>query len=144
MGDHGPGQGGFIGFEAPASNIDTSASALAGKEFRGVVFKNESSGEDTEPIWASANALGGIDGGHYTDFENGIASGTMVHLDFLTQLSPGVVTGTLTDVSNPTPVVEDFTFMVSEINGKYFIFGIADESDSPAQSQPYNFLVMEN
>lgn len=141
IGDHGPGQGGFVGFEAPASNIAISAAALAGKEFRGVVFKNgNDSGEDTEPVWARANPAGGIDGGHYTDFDNGVESTPMVHLAFVTQSSPGVVTGTLTDLSFPN--TENFTFMVSEINGKYFIFGIAAEGGD--NSRPYNFLVMEN
>jgi hypothetical protein len=68
-----------------------------------------------------------------------VESATLVELAFGARFSPGVVNGTLTELSDSS--VENFTFMISVINGKHFIFGIATEGG--VATQPYNFLIME-
>ncbi len=139
IGDNGPNAGGFIGMEAPATNVDLSAAALAGKEFRGVLFRNGSTGDDTALIWGRPNAAGALDGGTYFDIEAGTEN-QEVTVTFGTQSSPGVVSAVL-DPLLAGLASEDFTVMVNEINGKYFVFGISTVEG--ISTQPYNLVLIE-
>lgn len=136
VGDAGPGAGGFVGVQAPASDVDLMDLALAGREFRGVLFKNNTTGQDTQPVWARPNGSGGLTGGGYIDFEaNSEDMANQAALVFSSQPNPGIVSGTLTD-----PAAHTFTMMINKIGGKYMIFGI---STNESAAQPYNFLAME-
>lgn len=143
IGDNGPNEGGFMGMTAPAADVDLSATALAGKEFRGVLFRNGSTGDDTTLIWGRPNATTGtiLDGGTYIndDVEAGVEN-TEVTVTFGTQPSPGVVNAVL-DPLLAGLVSEDFTIMVNEINGKYFIFGISTVEGNA--TEPYNLIFIE-
>lgn len=139
VGDEGPGDGGFAGMAAPSEPVDLSATGVLapGKEYRGVLFKYNSAGEDTEPVWARPNQQGGLTGGGYTNFEANIEDTlNTATLTFARQNSPGIVNGTLTDGSGSYP----FVLMINRINGKYIIVGISTQGTS---MRPYNFIVME-
>lgn len=143
IGDNGPNAGGFMGMTAPAANVDISTTALAGKDFRGVLFKNGSTGNDTTLIWARPNSTMGdqLDGGSYVsdDVEAGVEN-KEVTVTFGAQANPGVVNAVLTPDDLTTPA-ENFTVVINEINGKYFIFGISTVEGNT--NEPYNLILME-
>ncbi len=138
IGDGGARAGSFVGMQAPASNIILSDVVLAGREYRGVDFEDNSSvGDDTRPIWARPNSSGGLTGGEWIDFEANIEdtlqAGTIT---FGAQPSPGVVNATITDGAGTANMV----LMINKINGKYFIYGAQTNT---ASGQGENFLAIE-
>lgn len=144
IGDNGPNVGGFMGMAAPAADVDISPAGFAGREFRGVLFRNGSSGDDTTLIWARPNTGSGnaqLEGGAYVndDLETGTEA-REVTVTFGTQTSPGVVNAVLTPVDGTTPA-ENFKVVINVINGKYFAFGISTVEGN--SNQPYNMLFME-
>ena len=143
IGDNGPNAGGFMGMAAPVTNVDLSAAALAGKEFRGVLFRNGSTGNDTTLIWARPDSTAGdqLVGGAYVndDVEGGVEN-TEVSVTFGTQPSPGVVTAVLDPILAGLPS-ETFTVVINEINGKLFVFGISTVEGNA--TEPYNMIFME-
>lgn len=137
IGDSGPNMGGFVGMAAPAANVNLNDVVLAGREYRGVYFENNSAVDDTNPVWARPNGSGGFAGGEYLDFEGNVEDTTdPVTVAFNTQANPGIVNGTLTDSSGSRNIV----MMINRINGKYFIYGINARS---VPGEPGNFFVIE-
>ncbi len=136
--DSGPGAGGVIGMSEPAAPIVLSDLVAAGREYRSFQYKDASIGiADSRANWARPNGTGGLTGGDYVDIETNAedASSTATIL-FTSQPSPGVVRGTLTDGAGTSDIV----FMVNRIDGRYFLFGVAvDTNDGLA----YNFVAIE-
>ncbi len=146
IGDLGPGSGGFAGMPAPANNIDVGATGLlaAGKEYRGVLYKYDSTGPQTVLVWGRPNASGGLDGGPYLDFEAGTED--VAHkatFAFTAQAKPGLVTGSETGAV--TGATSSTTMVINQVNGKYVQFGIflSDETSVVGKTQPQYFLAME-
>ncbi len=131
--DNGPGQGGASGMQSPAANVDLNDVVLSGREYRAVSFVNAnvSGTEDVKPHWARSNGTGGMTGGDYSDFEAGIEDdlSTTSTITFGAQSHPGVVNGTFTESSGNTT---NGVFMMNRINGKYFVYGIKEESNGMA------------
>ena len=155
IGDNGPNSGGFVGVEAPASDMGTTTIFQEDHQFLGVLFKDGSTDpdeDDTEPIWASIDSSAGnyLAGGSFdgSDFENATPGDESVRLTISSEIQPGVFSGQLTDYGTngiynggtDDDSVSDFCFLMNEINGKYFIFGISLDGYS---DKPYNFLVIE-
>ncbi|GMR18657.1 MAG: hypothetical protein BMS9Abin33_1089 [Gammaproteobacteria bacterium] len=143
IGDSGPGAGGFVGMQAPASLIDLSDVARVGREYRGFDFTDANTDptrDDTTPIWGRSNGSGGsvdLIGGEWSDFEGNIEDpGTPGNIVFGTQASPGIVNATLTDGAGTT----DMVLMINRINGKYFIYGAQVNTSTLNGS---NFLAIE-
>jgi len=138
--DGGPGEGGFFGMQAPAASVDLADATVAGREFRGVLFNQDSTvSDDTEPIWTRPNGTGGLTGGNYTNFEAGTENtGGSVTITFGAQDSAGIVNGTMVDHNNGSTA--DIVLMINKINGKYFIYGIAAD---PGDDKPELFIAVE-
>jgi len=139
VGDNGPGEGGIVGMQAPASNIDLSDVLLSGREYRGITFEDGSSSSDpTKPIWARPDGSGNLIGGEYEDpFEDGIEKTDHATITFGSQASAGVVTATLTDSGSSTS--KPMVFMINRIRSKYFIYGASLGGDGHGA----NFLAIE-
>lgn len=138
--DGGPGEGGFFGMQAPAANVDLNDVVLAGREFRGVLFKQGSTGDDTRPLWARPNGTGGLKGGNYLDFEAGTEdTAQAVTIAFGAQDSAGIVNGTKGDDGGA--ITEPIVLMINKISGKYFIYGIT--VDAGASNAPEIFIAIE-
>ncbi|MFQ5586246.1 MAG: hypothetical protein ACE5GF_05420 [Thermodesulfobacteriota bacterium] len=140
IGDSGPGNGGFVGVEAPSANIDIADLTASGKEYRGVLFKyNDPDSDDTEPVWARGTGASTLAGGGYTDFEAGTEDTVnTVSIRSFTESSPGIYTAILTE---PDGATATFVFMVSRINGKYVLVGIS--TNTHYTTLPYNALLVE-
>lgn len=144
VGDSGPGNGGFAGMQAPSANVDLNSVLGTGKEYRGVLYKYDATGPDTQLVWGRPDASGGLTGGPYTDVEAGTED--TVHqafFTFSTQSAPGILNGTHT--SGFSGATSSFTILINQINGKYIVFGIflSDESSPLGKIQPQYFLAME-
>ena len=138
VGDNGPNDGGFIGVVAPSADISTADITAASLEYRGVLFKNnDSSGDDTEPVWARRSSSGVMSGGNYTDFEGNTESSEGVTVTFTSQPSPGVMQATLTDSNGSS----DFVFVVNQVDSSYVLYGIAQDAGG-GSTQPYNVLLV--
>jgi hypothetical protein len=138
VGDSGPGAGGFVGIDTPAAPLVTADIIAAGREFRGLLFSDSSTGSETKPIWVRPNGSGGLSGGDYDDFEAGIEHfPPRATIELGTQVQPGVFNGTLTDDIGTVHIVS----IVNLIDGKYFLF--AAGYSSHRSDEPYNFLLIE-
>lgn len=144
VGDSGPSMGGFAGMKAPSTNVDLNSVLAAGKEYRGVLYKYDASGPDTQLVWGRRNLSGGLTGGPYTDVETGTEdTAHQAVFTFSTQSTPGILNGTATmQVSGTTT---GCTMLINQINGKYIVFGIflSDETSPLGKTQPQYFLAME-
>jgi hypothetical protein len=130
--DNGPGQGGASGMQSPAANVDLNDVLLTGREYRAVSFVNANvpGTDDVKPHWARPNGSGGLFGGDYSDFEAGIEDpATVSTITLGAQSYPGVVNGSFTESSGNTT---NGVLMMNKINGKYFIYGIKEESNGMA------------
>jgi hypothetical protein len=136
--DSGPGMGGVMGMDAPATNVDLSDVLALGREYRAFSYQDESlTGQDNRPHWARPNGTGGLAGGDYVDIETNVEDmATSATLLFTSQPLPGVVNGTLTDGAGTSPIV----FMINRIAGRYFLFGV---SVNTSDGLPYNFIALE-
>lgn len=130
VGDNGPNEGGFMGMVAPAAMVDVSANALAGRQFMGFVFREGDSDADTDAMTVVGLAQGGLEATVYSDVEAGTVAET-VELSLGAQSTPGIVNGTVNDGQNSQAMV----FMISQVGGRLFVFGIADG--------PSNFIAIE-
>jgi hypothetical protein len=135
--DHGPSAGGAVGIEAPSSSVEMGLVTGSGREYRGLLFKDEATGGETEAIWARPDGSGGLTGGGYDDFEAGTESADNAAITFGAQNNPGVVNGTLTDSSGTNNIL----FIINLIDGRYFIYGAGHSTGDP--DEPYNFFVIE-
>jgi hypothetical protein len=135
--DNGPGAGGVVGIEAPSSSVDMSLVTGAGREYRGLLFKDEATGGETETIWTRPDGSGGLTGGGYDDFEAGTETTDNAVITFGAQSTPGIINGTLTDSSGDN----DILFIINLIDGRYFIYGAGHNTNDP--DEPYNFFVIE-
>lgn len=143
IGDNGPGAGGIVGVVAPGSAIVDSDFSQPGREFRGVLFKNNAPGDDTNPVWVRGQGTT-LKGGGYTDFVVGTEdSANNVELVLVSQASPGLYNATLaaTGISCPDPACFDFVLMVNKVGGKYVAYGIAENDDGSGGA--YNVMLME-
>jgi hypothetical protein len=132
IGDDGPGNGGFVGVQQPAADVDLSAASQL--EYRGILFKG---GGNSELIWSRSNGSGGMRGGGYIDVDNNVEDNDPTHgvtVNFTSQPSPGLVQGTITVNNATTPIV----FVINKAGGKYMIFGFSDDSGIPN-----NFLLCQ-
>jgi hypothetical protein len=136
IGDEGPGAGGFVGMQAPADPIDLDDLLAHGREYRGVMIKARTAGDESEAVWARADGLGGFVGGHYDDFEAGIEDSDATEITFDAQPSPGVFIATQTETSGSSSLV----IMASRINGRYFIYG---SGAGATHTVAENFLAIE-
>ncbi len=138
VGDNGH-SGGLVGMSVPGAAIGNAPLLAKGLEFRGVLFKNQSPGDKTEPVWARTYGNGMINGGGYINFENNVedmVNGVTLSLNNDTA-TPGMFSGILHDKGSNTSY--PFTLMINKINGKYMIFGISKDNSNG----PYNFLVIQ-
>ena len=104
-----------------------------------MLFKNnDSSGEDTEPIWARRSGSGVMSGGSYSDFEGNTESSEGVTVTFDSQPSPGVWQATLTEVGGSS---SDFVFVVNQVDSSYVLYGVAQDAGG-GSTQPYNVLLV--
>ncbi|MHC5009428.1 MAG: hypothetical protein ACYTG6_00580 [Planctomycetota bacterium] len=136
--DSGPGEGGVIGMDAPAVDIDLADLVLAGREYRGTHFKDQTtSGDDSRAVWARPGGPGDLTGGEYIDIETNVERTTsLATIVFVDQPSPGIVNGTLEDDAGTSDIV----FLINQLGGRYFIYGISVDTND---GKPYNFLVIE-
>ena len=133
--DNGAG-GGVVGLITPAANVDVAA--LAGRSYRGVLFRKVSGSDDTEPIGADPVSGGNLSGYCFANVETGAhcaSGGATLLLSAATQASPGVLRFQLNDGT-----LHDFVAVVSQVAGKYLLFGISTNSSS---TEPYNVALIE-
>lgn len=137
VGDNGPNAGGFIGVVAPSADISFADITASGLEFRGVLFKNNDSGNDTEPVWVRRSSSGVLTGGNYSDFEGNVENTDAVTITFDSQPSPGILHATLVDSNTSS-----FVFVVNQVDGKYVLYGISQDAATSGSTQPYNVLLV--
>ncbi|MBI3609652.1 MAG: hypothetical protein HY204_03000 [Nitrospirae bacterium] len=138
--DNGPGEGGVFGMIAPTANVDLTA--IASKNYRGVLFKRVGTADTTEPVGAEPGT--GLDAGNlkgfcYTDVEANTRCANPVTLDLVGagQTTAGIVSLTLTDADSS---LHTFVFMANQVGGKYLLFGISTNTSS---TEPYNVILIE-
>ncbi len=143
IGDEGAGAGGMIGVNAPATAVDLTA--VKSKTYRGFQFSTDTTtvANVTEPI--GGEPATGVNAGKMLGFSYGAPDGNVEtntrcsscngFIDFTGQPSPGLVTGTITSGGG----VRNATFVISQVGGKYVIFGVT----VTGSATPYNFLVVE-
>lgn len=124
--DRGVGLGGLVGIPQPAAQI--SGSQLANKTFIGVQW---AAGTNTETIQGVFNPSGASIAGTSIDPVTGTTSNGGA-IPVVYTATPGLLTGT-SPWSNP------MAFSVSQVGGKYIIFGVTYSGSN----KPYNFLVVE-
>ncbi len=126
---------GFIGMKAPTSNVDKAALLAQNRTFRGFVFRTSTSQSDpfTEPVGGQITS-GAIHGFTMDPITGASASGGNTIDLGATQLSPGVFNAATITTSGGAHAA---TFVVNQVNGKYFMFGFGLDGD------PFNFMLME-
>lgn len=136
--DNGSGNGGNFGMQAPTSNVSISDVLAAGREYRGILYKDiNTASESTELIWARPSGSSSIDGGEYIDVEAGTEDTVnAATITFNSQPSPGIIRASKVDGSGTT----DILFVVNRISSKYMMFGI---SIDPGTSAPQVFIAIE-
>ncbi|MDH5353412.1 MAG: hypothetical protein OEY09_03115 [Gammaproteobacteria bacterium] len=122
-----PGGDDFVGMLKPASNIDTSnavgALTEAGNIINFVLFKPDQQGVmQLRPARIEATGNGVFTAYDYSDFENNIVNTTTGTITITGQSSPGVLQGTALNGDGSTNEIQ---LMVSNINGKYVLFGFS-------------------
>jgi hypothetical protein len=134
--DNGPGEGGVVGLIAPTANVD--AAALAARSYRGVLFKTVSGVDVTQPIGADPAGSGNLGGYCFANVETGehcAGSAATLLLSAATQANPGMLRFQLSDGT-----LHAFVAAVSQVGGKYMLFGISTNSSS---TEPYNVMLIE-
>lgn len=131
--DYGPGNGGIIGVQQPASPI--SLSAVGQMSFHGFLIKQG----QTQEIEATPNGDGTLHGVGYADVETGTlqSDGSGVTVTFASQPSPGLVQMNLTTSGG----AEQIMAAVSVVGGKTMVlgFGAGTGSGNP----PYNIMLIQ-
>lgn len=141
VGDEGTAQGGMIGVNAPAANVDLAA--VIAQNYRGFQFSTDTTtvASVTEPIGGEpgtgANA-GKIVGFCYTDVETGTRCPSAMDgiISLTAQPSPGLVTGTIDSGGGGSRPI---TFVISQVGGRYVVFGVT----VTGSGKPYNFMVIQ-
>jgi hypothetical protein len=142
--------GGGVGMQQPPAKIGSATILQQGKEFRGFVFMTHPpQGQDgVMPVWARTKGDGVITAGQYTNFAGGTedtcpGGDSCAALSIGTELVPGTFTGTMEDIHTST--AHPFTLVINKINGKYMVFGFAQEQagQDPNALYPYLLLMME-
>ncbi|MEA3493495.1 MAG: hypothetical protein U9R38_03805 [Candidatus Margulisiibacteriota bacterium] len=136
MGDNGPGNGGLVG--AAKQTIDMAD--VASKNYRGVMYEFDAATGDAsvDPIGGEPHPTvsGAIRGFAYSDLDNNtIDSSDYATLTFSGQDADGIVAGAMATSSH----TYDFKMVVSQVNNKYIVMGIA----VVAGSNPLYFLIVE-
>jgi len=136
--DGGPGDGAAIGMRLPTTPVDLADLVAAGREFRGIHYRDDSPvAEDSVPVWARPDGAGGLWGHEYDDIETNVESPPpYAQVTFDTQVRPGIVRGTLTDSAG----MRDIVYVIGRLGGRYFVFGISVDTHD---GTPYNFIVVE-
>jgi len=134
--DYGPGNGGVIGVQQPAANIDLVD--LGTRSFRGFLIN---SGK-TQCVSVTPNGDGTLHGTGYMNpggVETGQTdSGTGPTITFNSQPNPGEVRITLSYAGNPS---ENLVAAINRVAGKYMLFCFAV---SAQDGKPYNVVLVEN
>jgi hypothetical protein len=134
--DDGPGEGGVVGLVAPTTNVDVAA--LGARNYRGVLFKNASGGDETQPIGVDPAGGGNLTGYCFANVETGehcASGGVTLLLSAATQPSPGILRFQLSEGT-----LHDFVAAVSQVGGKYILFGLSTNASS---TEPYNVMLIE-
>lgn len=131
---------GFIGMKAPTTAVNKNALLAQNRTFRGFVFRTNGSASSpyTEPVGGNITAGASTISGFTMDPVSGTSAGGGVSIDLGTSqvLSNGVFDGaTITTLANN--IAHHATFVVNQINGKYFMFGFG------LDGVPFNFMLME-
>lgn len=141
MFDEGVDNGGGFGMLQPSANIDIAQ--LAAANYRGVMFKYTSGGQETQAGGAEPGTgpqAGNLVGFTYADVATGTrdnaSSDAVLDMNTATQPSPGLIRFTLTEGG----VAHDFVAVVNQIAGKYMFFGI---STNTATNEPYNVFMVQ-
>ncbi len=139
IGDEGEDQGGFAG-GLKATDASITLEVADGRNYRGVIFHyNLATGSgSTDAIGAreSPDFPGIIQGWTFDNVDTQTEPLTeWTTLEF-TDFSDGFASGTLRDTSGFT---NTFKMLISDVGGKYMIFGISIDGDG----NPQNFLVIE-
>ncbi len=135
--DNGPGEGGVVGLIAPTANVD--AAAIAARSYRGVLFKTVAGVDETEPVGADPAGGGDLTGYCFANVETGdhcVSGGVTLVLSAATQANPGILRFQLSDGT-----LHDFVAAVSQVGGKYLLFGLSTNSSS---TEPYNVMLIEH
>jgi len=140
--DEGTNAGGMIGVNAPATTVNLAD--VMSKTYRGFQFSTDTTtvANVTEPIGgepgtgANSGKMSGFSYGGDGNVETNTRCTTCdAVIDLATQSSPGLVTGTITSGGGTI----NATFVISQINGKYVMFGVT----TTGSGAPYNFLVIQ-
>jgi hypothetical protein len=119
-------QNGFAGFSVPSGttvNLAAVTSQTYDGFFGGYTVEGETVDKEGSPINAVPSGSNTLLSCPYANFEGGtVASSGCATLTFGMQPQPGVVLGTFTSSGTSTPAV----FVISQISGKYVIFGVAN------------------
>jgi hypothetical protein len=124
---------GFFGMAVPTSSITLSSVVMTGREFRGVIFRNNAVSNYTQLAWATGNGTT-LDAGTYSNVDTNTTTGG-VTVTFTSQPSNGEILGTIGDGST-----HNTTFLINQIGGKYLIFGISTDGSN---TSPYNLMLIE-
>lgn len=137
---------GAIGMKAPTSSVDANLFST-NRAFRGVLFRanpNTTQNEPyTEQIWGTITlptppATTPTFVGGNIDVEAGTQIQNVTIVLGSEDPSHGLYpSATITDPSATQPAV----FMVSQVGGKYLVFGIADNTTTP--TRPFNLMLIE-
>ncbi len=152
IGDQGT-NGGIVGMLQPSAKIGTAALLQAGRQFRGFGFlthppniPNTNTPQDrTQAIWGTTTGDGTVSVGEYTD---ALASGgiqdtcpngqSCATLSSWSEVNPGEFTASMNGTNENN---QAFTLIVNQINGKFMVFGIS-ENTAGSGNNSYPFLVV--
>lgn len=134
-GDSGPNSGGFCG----ATYQSVTLSDVVSKQYRGALFSYDpnSGSSSTTPVGAEPNTslTNALNGFGFEDVELNTRSSGGVTLQFSAPDASGILSGTMDDAGTIT----NFKMVISQVSGKYMIFGISQDSSG----NPQNMLMIE-
>lgn len=139
----GPVLSGLMGAVDPATSFDVTDLTGPGHAFRGMVFQNRPSGDQTTLLWSKGVYGTGFTLNTYVNVETNLRSSdpaTALQVVLGTANSAQRFTGTLTDADG----AHDFQFSVAKLaNGKYVLFGIGYVVTGGGNTYPYNLVLLE-
>jgi len=132
--DYGPGQGGTIGVEQPAANVDLAT--IGGDSFKGFMIKQGK----TECVSCTPNGDGTLHGNGYA-LGTGVETGTLdggggVTVSFTSQPNPGLVKVSIVTSGGNEQIVA----CLNQVGGKYMIFGFGWDGIGT----PYNIVLVQS
>ena len=139
----GPVLSGLMGVVDPAINFTIAELTGPGHTFRGMLFQNQPTGDQTTLVWAQGDLNVGFHMNTYSDVDSGIESQdttTAVQIALATPTSLERYPGTLTDAAG----AHDFQFVIACLrNGKYVLFGFGSYILPGGVTVPYNVVLLE-